>query len=64
MNLYSFELLFFGGTVLTEKFCVGVPFNKYILPIYLHVSFQNTAKVQNQAARIVTRLHIVTLLRA
>ena len=25
MKLYRFELLFFDGTVLTGKFCVGVP---------------------------------------
>ena len=27
MKLYRFELLFFDGTVITGKFCVGVPLN-------------------------------------
>ena len=35
MKLYKFELLFFDGTVLTGKFCVGVPLN--ILSIYLNI---------------------------
>ena len=33
MKLYRFELLFFDGTVITGKFCVGVPLN--IQSIYL-----------------------------
>ena len=35
MKLYRFELLFFGGTVITGKFCVGVPLN--IQSIYLSI---------------------------
>ena len=27
MKLYRFELLLFDGTVITGKFCVGVPLN-------------------------------------
>ena len=34
-KLYRFELLFFDGTVLTGKFCVGVPLN--IQSIYLSI---------------------------
>ena len=33
MKLYRFELLLFDGTVITGKFCVGVPLN--IQSIYL-----------------------------
>ena len=33
MKLFRFTLLFFDGTVLTGKFCVGVPLN--IQSIYL-----------------------------
>ena len=36
MKLYRFELLFFDGTVITGKFCVGVPLN--IQSIYLSIS--------------------------
>ena len=35
MKLYKFELLFFDGTVITGKFCVGVPLN--IQSIYLSI---------------------------
>ena len=44
MKLYRFELLFFGGTVITGKFCVGVPLN--IQSIYLSIL---VAEVQAQA---------------
>ena len=36
MKLYRFELLFFDGTVITGKFCVGVPLN--IQSIYLSIN--------------------------
>ena len=36
MKLYRFELLFFDGTVITGKFCVGVPLN--IQSIYLSMA--------------------------
>ena len=36
MKLYRFELLFFDGTVITGKFCVGVPLNNQ--SIYLSIS--------------------------
>ena len=39
MKLYRFELLFFDGTVITGKFCVGVPLN--IQSIYLSIA-ENT----------------------
>ena len=35
MKLYRFESLFFDGTVITGKFCVGVPLN--IQSIYLSI---------------------------
>ena len=35
MKLYRFELLFFDGTVITGKFCVGVPLKH---PIYLSIN--------------------------
>ena len=35
MKLYRFESLFFDGTVITRKFCVGVPLN--IQSIYLSI---------------------------
>ena len=40
MKLYRFALLFFDGTVITGKFCVGVPLN--IQSIFLSIYFVNT----------------------
>ena len=36
MKLFRFALLFFDGTVLTEKFCVSVPLS--IKSIYLSIN--------------------------
>ena len=38
--IYRFELLFFDGSVLTGKFCVGVPLN--IQSIYINCWLNNT----------------------
>ena len=41
MKLQRSELLFFDGTVLTEKFCVGVPLNIQYIYLCIRLSIVN-----------------------
>ena len=39
MKLYRFALLFFDDTVITGKFCIGVPLNNQSIYLYLSIYF-------------------------